>query len=307
LELIEGRIASTFKSDMMPWTTQIEQDCDHLAAAGETEGDAALTIMARISQVAVQAAEVSQMLIDSGSHAPGALHIPLLLASLDHIKSSLSSDQLDQSKSPFTLHPSTRTLTYPFRLDNISAVLSTARVAIYELALLFPYQPTSTNILHRHKRTSYLTSCFQTCKSCTERYLDVDIVNFTAPTKLIFAYSLKVLHRLCTLQDADWDPALARQDVDLISVLQRCAVSAEEANARLRQVTGEDSVFKFAAVSMRESAANWAVAGAETQEGAGGGGAMAMAMNGWAAVGDGFEMPGMDFSEDFWMNSSVNI
>lgn len=90
-----GRIASTFKSDVMPWSVQLELDCDHLVAAGETEGDNDLTIMARISRVAVQAAEVQQMLVDTGS-AHGALHIPLLLASLDRIKRDLSDAQLNQ-------------------------------------------------------------------------------------------------------------------------------------------------------------------------------------------------------------------
>lgn len=95
-----------------------------------------------------------------------------------------------------------------------------------------------------------------------------------------------------------------RQEVDLSSVLQRCAVSAEEANERLKRVTGEDSVFGFAAVSMRESAKNWAVPGVETE---GGDGEDGMLMDGWGGVGDVVEMPGLDFSDDFWLNSSVNV
>jgi hypothetical protein len=37
------------------------------------------------------------------------------------------------------------------------------------------------------------------------------------------------------------------------------------------------------------------------------GGEGAMDAGGWAAAGDGFELPNMDFSDDFWLNSSINV
>jgi hypothetical protein len=71
--------------------------------------------------------------------------------------------------------------------------------------------------------------------------LTTDIVNLTCPTKLIFAYSLKVVHRLSTLQDPGWDPAIVRQTVDIAGLLDRCAAVALEANDRLKAETGEGS------------------------------------------------------------------
>lgn len=191
--------------------------------------------------------------------------------------------------------------------DNISAVIATTQVSIYELALLFPPTPISISQTHtilHHKSTSYLPATLQTCKDYTERYLAIDIINFTTPTKLIFAYSLKILHKLCTLHDfVGWDPALARQSVNLISILERCADSAEGANERLKEGTGEDSVFAMAAVSMRESAANWVLPNVEARAGSGGD---ATAMDAWAG-GDGFDLPLMDFSDEFWLDSSINL
>lgn len=142
-------------------------------------------------------------------------------------------------------------------------------------------------------------SCFQICKDCTENHLAIDIVTFTTPTKLIFAYSLKVLHRLCTLEDVGWDPAIARQSVNLVSLLERCAASAEDANARLKEVTGEDSVFAVASVSLRGSAANWVMPSLEPQSGS-------ATVGAWVGS-EGFDLPAIDFSDDFWLTSSLNI
>lgn len=83
----------------MPWSSQIDQDCEHLATAGESEGDIDLTIMTRIAHVVVQAAEVSHIIDDSStSTTDGSLHIPLLLASLDRVKSRPTMSQLKQGE-----------------------------------------------------------------------------------------------------------------------------------------------------------------------------------------------------------------
>jgi hypothetical protein len=131
--------------------------------------------------------------------------------------------------------------------------------------------------------------------------LTTDIVNLTCPTKLIFAYSLKVVHRLSTLQDPGWDPAIVRQTVDIAGLLDRCAAVALEANDRLKAETGEDSVFSVAAKSLRESMPNWTLPNQEARASGGDG-----SMEGWTGT-DGLDLPLMDFSNDFWLNVPFNF
>jgi len=274
------RIATTFEYDMMPWSFQLEHDCNQLAREQEAEGDGLLICLARISKICLRVADLNHHLSETGSGANATLHISPLIASLDEIRRTLEEDQLSH--------------------HSIVAYISTTEVVIYQLALL---QPPSQMVLNPsildHRRTDYLMACLKTCKNYTESYFASDIVQFTTPTTLLFAYSLKALYKLATLSDAGWDPTIVRQTVDIVGLLDRCASSAEQANARLREETGEDSVFAMAAKSLRESAPNWSVPNQEPQS-------SDSTIEGWTGS-DGLNLPLMEFSDDFWLNAPFNL
>lgn len=119
---------------------------------------------------------------------------------------------------------------------------------------------------------------------------------------LLFSYCLKTLHKLSTLQDFIWDTTVAKQMVDVVGLLESCAVSAEESNARLKEQTGEDSVFLKAARTLREMAPNWRVAVAHEPSSNVG----ATAVETWPAV-DHMDLSLLDFSGDFWLNAPFDI
>lgn len=82
----------TFKSDTIPWSTQLEEDCAKLAVDMETEGDIFLVAMVRISKLLFQASEIYRHLFDHATSA-AILHIEPLKSSLDEIKATLSVKQ----------------------------------------------------------------------------------------------------------------------------------------------------------------------------------------------------------------------
>jgi hypothetical protein len=91
------------KHEYMLWSPQIEEDCDQLLSEGETEGDAILVAMARISRVLIQIAELNRHLYDhpeSTRHT--SLHIPPLKALLEDVKGMLSDQQRQHSRQSYT-------------------------------------------------------------------------------------------------------------------------------------------------------------------------------------------------------------
>jgi hypothetical protein len=94
-----NRIGATFKIDMMPWSSQLDRDCDHLATTRETESDSVLAIVARISRICLQASEVYRHLAESPSkNVQVVLHIEPLIASLAQVKKTLSEAQLSHGE-----------------------------------------------------------------------------------------------------------------------------------------------------------------------------------------------------------------
>lgn len=140
-------------------------------------------------------------------------------------------------------------------------------------------------------------ACLQLCKQCTEQYLKFDFINITTPTSLVFTHSLRNLHKLATLPDAGWDQTIVRQTVNIVGLLDLCAAGAERVDAKLKEETGEDSVFAMAAKSVRDSAPpNWQMPNQEPQDGGD------VVMEGWNGT-KALELPFVDFSDDFWLNT----
>jgi hypothetical protein len=272
----------TFKSDMMPWSSQLEEDCTKLAADAETEDDEILIAMVRVSKVSLQATEVFRHLTD-GSEAGGhaILHISPLQKTLDELKHAFSDKQKQH--------------------QTILAYLYAAEVAIYELAVLHPPTPSlHFNALFDHRRIEYLMACVQSCKLCVEHYLGSDLIHMTMASGLIFSYCLKLLHKLSTFQDPNWDTAIVRRTVDLVELMHNCAAVADQCNARLKEETGEDSVFLIAAKTLRDTAPSWRLTSAQEPQLNGD-----AALEGWAGV-EAMDLPPIDFSDDFWLNAAYN-
>ncbi|KAF1832997.1 hypothetical protein BDW02DRAFT_402551 [Decorospora gaudefroyi] len=181
---------------------------------------------------------------------------------------------------------------------SIVAFKSTAQMSIYELILLHsPNQTIQSRLDFDHRRADHLMACLQLCKQYTEQYLKSDFINITSPTSLVFARCLENLHKLATLPDAGWDPTIVRQTVSIVELLDLCAAGAERVDAKLREETGENSVFAMVAKAVRDSAPpNWRVPNPEPQ-----GGADAV-MEGWTGT-EALDLPFVDFSDDLWLNT----
>lgn len=145
-----------------------------------------------------------------------------------------------------------------------------------------------------HRRVEYLMAFLHLCKQCTEQYLKFDFINITTPTSVVFTHSLRNLHKLSTLTEAGWDPLIVRQTVNIVEILELCAVGAERVNAKIEEELGEHSVFAIAAKSVRESAPpNWRAQNPELPDGED------TAMQGFT---ESLDFPFEDFSDDFWSN-----
>ncbi|KAH5067517.1 hypothetical protein HBI25_198180 [Parastagonospora nodorum] len=275
-------ISLTFNSDIIAWSPQLEENCAKLAQARETEGDEILIAIVFISRICLQATEVHRYLADNnGGHV--SMHIKPLKDKLELFKATLSDEQRSHT--------------------TINAYLCAAAIAIHELAIFHPPTvATPFNSALDHKRIGYLTNCLQACQDYTESYLNSDMIYVTTASGLLFSYCLKTLHKLSTLQDFMWDTTIAKQTVDVVGLLERCAGSAEESNARLKEQTGEDSVYLKAARTLREMAPNWRVAVAHEPSSNGD----ATAVETWPAV-DHMDLSLLDFSGDFWLNAPFDV
>ena len=82
-----------------------------------------------------------------------------------------------------------------------------------------------------------------------------------------------------------------RSTVDITDLMERCAACSDAVNARLKEETGEDSVYALAAKTLRDTAPNWRVEGDAV---------------GWS--GDAVDFGGVDFSnDDFWGSGMVSF
>jgi hypothetical protein len=101
-----------------------------------------------------------------------------------------------------------------------------------------------------------------------------------------------------TLQDPVWDTTLARETVDVVALLERCADAADKSNAQLKKETGEESVFFNAAKTLREMAPNWRTTIAQESHDT--------VAEHWNAA-DPIDLSLMDFSGDFWLNAPFDV
>ena len=129
---------------------------------------------------------------------------------------------------------------------------------MYEISLL--QSPPSYQYPSDYKRIEYLTSCMQVCKAVIDYFLPVNVLYIPGAPMLVFAYSIKVLYKLSTLEhDLGWDPRMVREAVNLVSILEGTAAVIERANAKFKEENGEDSVLAPAAETMRTYAPNWRI------------------------------------------------
>lgn len=252
---LSAMVGLAMKYDPMRWSAQVEEACHQLTQDEENEGDKALVYMARISRLSVSTAEISRRALEDpefGRHA--ILNVGSLKAALEQLKGTIPSKLSDHS--------------------TIAAYLCSVEVGIYELALYHHPAPPSTftNSLSssgpevESRRIAYLTTLLLVCQSYIELFLTSDIIYITAPTMLVFPYCLKIAYKLQTLKIPAWDPALSKAVLDPVRCLERAAQAAEVGNETLKVRTGEDSVFKAMAETLRKSAPIWRVNGDVEQE-----------------------------------------
>lgn len=142
-------------------------------------------------------------------------------------------------------------------LATIAIYLYSAEISAYELAFLQASSISSEISLLDHKYTDCLTALLRVSQKCANHFLELDIASNTAPTQLVFSHSLKILHYLLTLQDVRWNSAMIVGSIDLSTLLECTAASAEQANAKLRELVNEETVFAIAAQSLRDMAPKW--------------------------------------------------
>lgn len=287
------------KYDAMRWSSQLESACSILHAHNEAEGDQILVALARLAKVALEAGDIyRQVSDDPDTTIHPAFSIAPLKCSLNQTKGTLTPEQLQHSESfkslrlsRFLIRETATVITY----------LHAAEASIYELALLQPPTLLMRYCDHNLKRIEYLTGLLQTCRACTEHFLGFDLSHITTPTMIMFGYSVKLCHCLLTLQMNGWDPAMARLTLDPAVCFERAAQHCENTDAALRLKTGEDSIFKQAAETMRATAPQWRVP-LEQQDPALGLESLTSA-NEFSLV----DIPSLEFSEDFWLNIPCNF
>lgn len=188
-----------------------------------------------------------------------------------------------------------------FGVGSVITYIYAAETAIYELALLQPPTSLMRYCDHNLKRIEYLTGLLQTCRACTEHFLALDLRHLTAPIMIMFGYSIKLCYCLLTLQMNGWDTAMARMAMDPATCFERAIEHCEQTNTMLRLETGEDSVFKQAAETMRSTAPHWRLPGQRHDPTPG--------LESFPAGSDfGMaEFSSLEFSEDFWLNSACNF
>ncbi|UPX20869.1 uncharacterized protein EKO05_0011083 [Ascochyta rabiei] len=269
-------ISTTMKYDAMRWSSQLESACCILSAHSEVEGDLILVALARLSKVALEAGDVyRQVSDDPNSTVHPAFSIMPLKCSLHQAKDSLTSEQLQHSS----------VITYIYA----------AEAAIYELALLQPTTLLMRYCDHDLKRIEYLTGLLQTCKACTEHFLAFDLDRITAPMMIMFGYCVKLSYCLLTLQNRGWDTALARLTMDPSLVFERAVQHCENTNDLLKLETGQDSIFKQAADTMRATAPRWRVPTEQDTT--------SLDLDSLASGIDFgvIDLPSLEFSDDFWL------
>jgi hypothetical protein len=108
---LSGIVSTTLNYDIMPWSSQLEDDCDSLASQSETEGDAILIALVQISRIGMHAAEANQSIYDKYENCKLAtLYVAQLKSSLYLIRSTLSVQQTQHSKSHHILMDTTMLL-----------------------------------------------------------------------------------------------------------------------------------------------------------------------------------------------------
>ncbi|KAI8942355.1 hypothetical protein NX059_000431 [Plenodomus lindquistii] len=274
-----ARLSVTFKGEIMSWSVHMGEACNLLQKEGE-QSDSNLVAMAKLARVIVNAADVARRALyddDAGQNA--MLAIAPLKLSFEQTKATLTSAQLQHS--------------------SIIAYLHTAETSILELAF-HTSSTLSTNPSFQStqsmelSRISSLNSLLQSCASCVTVFLSIDMVSMTTTCMLIYAYSLRLLYRLSTPNDAvpGWDPQIARDTISIGACVEHAAQKVESTNARLREDLGEDSMFAAAAKIMRATAGNWALPGEVQSDG--------MEDEGWSSSVD---LAMVDFSNDFWLST----
>ncbi|RAQ98940.1 sterol glucosyltransferase [Stemphylium lycopersici] len=246
---LSTNVSTSFKYDIVPWSTQHEEACNSLSQSQESDADAILIAAARLLKIASTATDVHRRALDDPSmvsHAMVAIE-PMKLA-LNSFMATLSPEQLQHSA--------------------IIGFTHTAQVAIYELAFLqsLPSSATVAPVQHYDfdaRRIRYFMACLETCKACRDHTLACDIRSLASPSMLIFPYCLKILHKLATLKGIPgWDPTIVTGTIDIVRCLEQLAEIAERANEMYKEETGEESVFSAAAEILRATAPSWAIPGA---------------------------------------------
>jgi hypothetical protein len=154
---------------------------------------------------------------------------------------------------------------------------------------------------HSLKRIEYLTGCLQTCKACTEHFLTSDLGHLTAPMMIMFGYCIKLSYCLLTLQHRDWDTTMAQTTMDPALCFERAIERCEKTNTALKLETGEDSIFKQAAETMRATAPKWRVPMEQSTISLG-------QLPLTAGVENSIlDLPSLEFPDDFWLTGSCNF
>ena len=94
-------VSTTFRYDLMLWSSQLEEACDSLLQSEETESDQVLVAAARLARIAVGATEVARRASEDPSTSRHAIMaIEPLKMSVATLKISLSPVHLQHSKAP---------------------------------------------------------------------------------------------------------------------------------------------------------------------------------------------------------------
>jgi hypothetical protein len=170
--------------------------------------------------------------------------------------------------------------------------LHSTELSIYEIGL--SQAPDIFNG-ENNRRIECLWVCLKVAKSLMDVFFEITPAEYVGFSQLVYSIMLQcllVMYRLLTFEHAEWDRALAREHLDLSSILEE----TENNWAKVKEAAGLDiggskdvDPFTFMASRIRVVKLSWEATKASI-----------MAPDGPSSNDQLFDFP-MDFSEEDWL------
>ncbi|KAH9899103.1 hypothetical protein F4778DRAFT_782696 [Xylariomycetidae sp. FL2044] len=210
--IMSTSVGSLLRRDLMGWSPRTQECVDVLSKARESPDDELLMAIARVAKLTDEAGRAARYDPDDpDSRTPPMAHVRGLMASLQHVKRTLSRD-LMQNKILLSHIHSTEAL-------------------IHECALMTPLSPPGSGYdTYEFRRIEYLNACLRAVQAVLDNYLALDPADpsHCCTTMVLgFAHGVCKLYQLTIFDHPGWDRAAVRAAADVKAYMDRSAERLE--------------------------------------------------------------------------------